>query len=50
MAAFVVNTTLIYKFLHVHIIKILLLLMLDIVPNLKFRKNPITNSGYRVKQ
>ena len=38
MAAFVVNTTLIYKFLHVHIITILLWLMLDIGPNFKFRK------------
>ena len=41
MAAFVVNTTLIYKFLHVHIITILLWLMLDIGPNFKFRKNPL---------
>ena len=41
MAAFVVNTTLIYKFLHVHIITILLWLMLDIGPNFKFRKKTL---------
>ena len=44
MAAFVVNTTLIYKSLYgllVHIITILLWLMLDIGPNFKFREKTL---------